>query len=65
MTNGTRGVDDRAEVKRIVLRLDALQAALAKEPPHALCEGWILKRLDDCIARIEALKVMNQRMRTL
>jgi len=65
MTMGTPGSDDRAELKRIAQRLDALKAMLAARVPEEFCDGWILKRLDDCIARIEVLKVMNQRMRTL
>ncbi len=65
MTCGTPGTDERAEVKRIARRLDALQLEVRARDPLAVCDDWILKRLDDCIARIEALVVMNQRMRRI
>ena len=62
MTMGTSGSVDRLEVKKIVVRLDVLQERLKKLDPTAPCEEWILVRLNACIARLEAVKFINQPM---
>jgi hypothetical protein len=65
MTMGTSGQDDRSEIARIQKRLEHLQDQVRRADPTAPCRDWILRRLNGCIARIEALKFVNQPMRKI